>query len=98
MIKILTTETFDKWLDRLKDENAKAKITLRLVSVARGSFGDAEPVGNGVSELRIHYGPGYRIYFLRRGAELIVLLCGGNKKTQSKDIKDAKRIAAQWRN
>ncbi len=64
--------------------------------MAEGNFGDAEPVGEGISEARIHYGPGYRLYFIRRGQSLVVLLCGGDKSTQQKDIKQAKRIAQAW--
>lgn len=71
-------------------------IAARLDRLAEGNAGDAEPVGNGISELRIHYGPGYRVYFQRRGNTIIVLLCGGDKSTQAKDIKAAKRLAETW--
>ena len=71
-------------------------IAYRLDRLAFGHFGDAEPVGQGISELRIHYGPGYRIYFHQRGNTIIVLLCGGDKGTQAGDIKTAKRLAAEW--
>ncbi len=79
---------------RLRDHRARAKIAARIDRLAAGNSGDVEPVGEGVSELRVHYGPGYRVYFVRRGLELIVLLCGGNKSTQAKDIRTAKTIAA----
>ena len=69
---------------------------MRLQRLANGNTGDAAPVGEGVSELRVHYGPGYRIYFQRRGEILILLLCGGDKSTQDRDIRTAKQIAAQW--
>ncbi len=77
----------------LRDRRARAKIVARIDRLADGNPGDVEPVGNGVSELRIHYGPGYRVYFVRRGGVLIVLLCGGDKDTQTKDIKTAKTLA-----
>jgi putative addiction module killer protein len=81
---------------KLKDERARAAIASRLDRLAFGHAGDAEPVGAGVSELRIHYGPGYRIYFQKRGMALILLLCGGDKASQAKDIDKAKRLAEQW--
>jgi putative addiction module killer protein len=96
-IELKQTETFRKWRSRLKDERARALIASRLDRLAFGHTGDAEPIGQGVSELRIHYGPGYRIYFHRRGNTIIVLLCGGTKHGQSKDIEAAKRLAADWR-
>lgn len=96
MIELHQTETFRTWWTRLKDERARGVITSRLDRLAYGHAGDAEPVGEGVSELRIHHGPGYRVYFQRRGNTIIVLLCGGNKKTQAKDIKTAKRLAKEW--
>lgn len=82
---------------RLKDERARALIASRLDRLAFGHAGDAEPVGQGISELRFHYGPGYRVYFQKRGDTIIVLLCGGDKSTQAKDIKAAKRLADEWR-
>ena len=93
MIVLKQTETFRKWRTRLKDERARALIASRLDRLAYGHAGDAEPVGHGISELRIHHGPGYRIYFQRRGDTIIVLLCGGDKSTQAKDIKAATRLA-----
>lgn len=96
MIEIKQTEAFRKWRVRLKDERARALIASRLDRLAFGHAGDVEPVGHGISELRIHYGPGYRVYFQRRGDTIIVLLCGGDKSTQAKDIKAAKRLADEW--
>jgi putative addiction module killer protein len=96
MFEIKQTETYQKWRTRLKDERARALIASRLDRLAFGHAGDVEPVGNGISELRIHYGPGYRIYFQKRGNTMIVLLCGGDKSTQAKDIKAAKRLADEW--
>ncbi len=94
MIEVRKTKTFAEWMNRLRDHRAKAKIAIRIDRLALGNSGDVEPVGEGVSELRIHYGPGYRVYFVKRGRVLIVLLCGGNKSTQTKDIKTAKALAA----
>lgn len=96
MIEVLQTETFRKWWSRLKDERARGVIFSRLDQLAYGHAGDAEPIGDGISELRIHYGPGYRVYFQRRGKAIIVLLCGGDKKAQARDIKTAKRLAKEW--
>jgi putative addiction module killer protein len=96
IIELKQTETFWKWRTRLKDKRARALIASRLDRLAFGHAGDAEPVGEGISELRIHYGPGYRIYFQRRGNTIIVLLCGGDKSTQDKDIKTAKRLVTEW--
>ncbi len=96
MIEVKQTETFRKWRMRLKDERVRGLIASRLDRLAFGHAGDMESVGRGISELRIHYGPGYRIYFQRRGKTIIVLLCGGDKSTQTKDIKAAKRLAAEW--
>ena len=96
MIELKQTETFAKWLAKLRDERATTAISLRLARLAYGHVGDAEPVGKGVSELRIHYGPGYRVYFQRRDDTIIVLLCGGNKKSQARDIKAALRLADEW--
>ncbi len=96
MYELKQTETFRKWRTKLKDERARALIASRLDRLAYGHAGDVEPVGDGISELRIHYGPGYRVYFQKRGTTLIVLLCGGDKNTQAKDIKTAKRLADEW--
>lgn len=96
MFDIRQTETFAKWRSKLKDDIAKAAVALRLTRLSLGQLGDAKPVGDGISELRIHYGPGYRIYFQRRGEAIILLLCGGDKSTQAKDIKKAKLLAKEW--
>ena len=95
-MEIKQTETFRKWKKRLKDNRARALIAARIYRLASGLAGDVQPVGEGVSELRIHCGPGYRIYFQQRGTLLVVLLCGGKKDTQTKDIKTAKRLAEEW--
>jgi len=95
MIEIKQTETFRKWRVQLKEERVRGLIASRLDRLSFGHAGDVEPVGQGISELRIHYGPGYRIYFHKRGDTIIVLLCGGDKSTQAKDIKAAKRLATE---
>lgn len=96
MVELKQTETFRKWWTKLKDERARGVIFARLDRLAYGHPGDVEPVGEGVSELRIHYGPGYRVYFQRRGNSIIVLLSGGDKGSQQKDIGAAKRLAREW--
>jgi putative addiction module killer protein len=96
MIEFKQTETFRKWRMRLKDERARVLIASRLDRLAFGNPGDVKPVGQGISELRIDYGPGYRVYFMRRGSEILILLCGGDKRTQATDIKTAKRLALNW--
>jgi len=96
MIELRQTEAYEKWEARLRDKRARTIIAARLMRLAEGLPGDVEPVGDGVSELRIHYGPGYRVYFQRRGSLLIVLLCGGDKSTQARDISTAKRLANEW--
>jgi putative addiction module killer protein len=96
VIELRQTETFRRWRLKLKDQRVRALIASRLDRLAFGHAGDVQPVGNGISELRIHYGPGYRVYFQRRGELLIVLLCGGDKDGQSKDIAAAKRLAEEW--
>ena len=96
MVDVRETEEFSDWLSALTDQRAKAKILIRIDRHARGNPGDAEPVGEGVSELRINYGPGYRVYFIQRGARFILLICGGDKSTQDKDIIKAKRLAAAY--
>jgi putative addiction module killer protein len=95
MLTIRQSDTFKDWFSDLRDQNAKRRIAQRLVRVQSGLFGDVKPIGEGVSELRIDYGPGYRIYFAQRGAELIILLCGGDKGTQDRDIRTAKAMAKE---
>ena len=98
MYVIRQTDTFSSWLRGLLDQRAKQKITGRLQRLKFGHFGDVEPVGHGVSELRIHEGKGYRVYFRQQGDEIIVLLCGGDKKSQQRDIAQAQRIWKELRN
>jgi putative addiction module killer protein len=93
MIEIRMTELFSGWFDRLRDEQAKRRILARIRLAGSGHFGDVKPVGEGVSEMRVHCGPGYRLYFVRRGLKMIVLLAGGDKSTQSKDIDVALQLA-----
>lgn len=93
MNTVVRTDVFDSWLSRLKDPRGKAQIIKRIRSAERGNFGDCAPVGEGVSELRIHSGPGYRVYFARTGEVIYVLLCGGTKRGQSRDIARAKQFA-----
>jgi len=92
-MEIRKTEFFARWLDDLRDLRARARVQVRIERLAAGNPGDVRPVGEGVSELRIDYGPGYRIYFRRHGRELIILLAGGDKSSQTKDIKAALRLA-----
>ena len=94
MVDVYKSDVYEKWLTKLRDHQAKHAIEARLDRIRGGHFGDIKSVGDGVQEIRIHVGPGYRIYFLRRGDVLVVLLCGGNKTTQRKDIELAKIIAA----
>lgn len=93
MIEIRKTKKYAQWLDGLRDIKARARIQARVERLATGNSGDVKPVGEGVSELRIDYGPGYRIYFTKRGRELVILLAGGDKSTQTGDIKTALRLA-----
>lgn len=95
MISIQTTDTFDAWFASLKDKRAATRIQARIDRAEDGNFGDCSSVGEGVSEMRIHYGPGYRVYFVQRGIELVILLAGGNKSTQRKDIKTALQLASK---
>ena len=84
-------------MDSLRDLRAKDRIAVRLIAAGSGHFGDVDSVSDGVLEMRIHYGPGYRLYFIRQGADVIVLLCGGDKASQRRDIRRAKRLALEWR-
>ena len=95
MTVIRKTEIFVDWISRLRDMNTVARIDVRIRRLSLGNAGDAKPVGEGVSELRINYGPGYRVYFVQRGDEIIILLCGGDKRMQDQDIKTAKALARE---
>lgn len=95
MNTLIRTEEFAEWLRQLRDAKGKARILARLESAALGNFGDCEPVGEGVSEMRIHTGPGYRVYFTRQGQVVYVLLVGGDKSTQRRDIRRAIQMARQ---
>lgn len=98
MIEILQSETFSRWVGKLKDRQAIARINARIRRLSEtGNFGDVKPVREGVIELRIDYGPGYRLYCLKRGSVLVVLLAGGDKSTQDGDIKRAIEIASEWK-
>ena len=93
MVVIRKTEVFAKWIDNLRDIQARARIQVRIERLALGNPGDVMPIGEGVSELRIDYGPGYRVYFKKVGLTVVILLAGGSKKTQSRDIKNALGLA-----
>ena len=97
MVEVVSTEGFEQWLRKLKDRQGKLRILERIDRLSIGNPGDVKPVGQGVSELRLTYGPGYRIYYLQDGDRLILLLCGGDKSTQRKDIKKAHELAEEWR-
>ena len=93
MLEIHKTEVFARWLDGLRDVRARARVQVRIERLVTGNPGDVQPVGEGVSEMRIDYGPGYRVYFKKIGREIVILLAGGDKRTQSADIKTAVRLA-----
>jgi putative addiction module killer protein len=93
MIEILQTEDYARWFERLKDRQARARILARVRRLSLGNAGEVQPVGEGVSELRIHFGPGYRVYFLQQGESQVVLLAGGDKQTQQRDIERARELA-----
>lgn len=95
-LQIVRTNRFDQWLTALKDREAIARILARLERLSRGNPGDAKYVGAGVTELRIDWGPGYRVYFARRGTSIVLLLCAGDKRTQAADIREAQALAASW--
>ena len=96
-MEVVRSATFDRWLRKLKDRRVVGRILARIDRLAAGNPGDVKPVGQAVSELRFDYGPGYRVYFLRDGDRLILLLAGGDKSTQDADIKAAYAIARAWR-
>ncbi|MDX5445048.1 MAG: type II toxin-antitoxin system RelE/ParE family toxin [Zoogloeaceae bacterium] len=97
MVELIKSSTFDAWLRELRDRRAVARIQARLDRLAAGNPGDVKPVGSGISELRIDHGPGYRVYFMQHGPVVIVLLCGGDKSSQPRDVEQAKAIAALWK-
>ncbi|MDZ7651600.1 MAG: type II toxin-antitoxin system RelE/ParE family toxin [Burkholderiaceae bacterium] len=94
-MEVHQTDEYEKWFDSLRDRQAKARIDIRVRRLSLGNPGDAKPVGEGVSELRIDHGPGYRVYFVQRADVLIVLLAGGDKRTQDQDIRVAKQLARE---
>jgi putative addiction module killer protein len=96
VFEIIESSDFSAWFARLRDTNAKTRILVRIRRLGLGNPGDVKPVGEGISEMRIEYGPGYRIYFQQRGALLVILLCGGDKASQPADIARAKIIADHW--
>jgi len=95
MIEIRQTEAYFQWFDCLRDRQARARINARIRRLSLGNFGDVKPIGEGVSELRIDFGPGYRVYFVQRGQTVVVLLAGGDKRTQDRDIKKALKLAQE---
>lgn len=97
MIEILQSETFQRWQTKLRDRHAVARINARIRRLSNGNYGDAKTIGYGVSELRIDYGPGYRVYFTHQGKFVVLLLAGGDKSTQQADIERAIAIAEEWR-
>lgn len=97
MVEVIQSATFAKWLSDLRDQQARARIQSRIDRLAIGNPGDVKPTQKGISEMRINYGPGYRVYYIQRGRLVIVLLCGGDKRTQASDIKRAIEIAQNWR-
>jgi putative addiction module killer protein len=93
MVEVRQADRYSEWFDALHDRQARARINTRIRRLSLGNPGDVKPVGEGVSELRIDYGPGYRVYFTRRGRKVVVLLAGGDKRTQDKDIQTAREMA-----
>jgi len=97
MVEVVKSSVFDSWLSGLRDRQAKARILVRIERLTLGNPGDVKPVGGGISEMRVDYGAGYRVYYMQRGELLIVILAGGDKSTQDVDIETAKAIAAEWK-
>jgi putative addiction module killer protein len=95
MLEVRQTEAYSTWFAKLKDQNARSRILARLRRLELGNPGDVKAVGEGVSELRVDCGPGYRVYYVNRGSTIVILLCGGDKSTQEADIKTAKRMASE---
>jgi putative addiction module killer protein len=98
MIEIIKSDQFLAWFHGLRDARARVRIDARILRLALGNAGDVRPVGSGISEMRIDYGPGYRVYYIQHGPVIAVLLCGGDKSSQDKDIRNAIDIAETWRN
>ena len=97
MIEIVKSDRFDRWLSGLKDVRARARIEARILRLSMGNPGDSKSVGDGIREMRIDYGPGYRVYYMQRGNMLVILLCGGDKSSQASDIRAAVLIASEWK-
>ena len=97
MYEVIQSAEFAKWLGSLKDLRAKTVIDARLAYIEKGNLGDVKPVGEGISEARIHYGAGYRLYFIKTGKVIVVMLAGGDKSSQTRDINKAKKLANEWR-
>lgn len=95
MIEVRTTDEFNEWIRNLRDIKGRARILVRINRIEEGNFGDTKPVGGGVSELRLQFGSGYRVYYTMRGETVTILLCGGDKGTQDRDIERAKKIAKE---
>jgi putative addiction module killer protein len=95
-MKVRKSSVYEKWIEGLRDERARYRISARIRRLENGNPGDVEPIGEGCSEMRIHYGPGYRVYYKDTGREIIILLCGGDKRTQQADIAEAKKIARTY--
>jgi len=96
-MEIIKSSVYEAWLAGLRDRTARAKIEIRVRRLGLGNPGDVKPVGGGISEMRINYGPGYRVYYLQHGTITVVLLCGGDKSTQDRDVEHAKEIASSWK-
>jgi putative addiction module killer protein len=96
MVEVRQTDVFASWFGELRDREARARVTARIRRLSLGNPGDVKPVGSGVSEMRIDYGPGYRLYFVGRGETLVILLCGGDKRTQRRDIARAIELSAEF--
>ena len=95
-MEIRQTSVYQKWISKLRDRKAVARIDIRIRRLSLGQFGDVKPIGEGLSELRVDYGPGYRVYYMQRGMTIVVLLCGGDKSSQDKDVKKAKILARMY--
>ena len=94
-MEIRQTEVFTRWLNGLRDQRARIRVTARIRRLSLGNFGDVKPIGGGISEMRVDYGPGYRVYFVQRGETLVILLAGGDKSTQDRDIARARDLARE---